>query len=149
MHKNETKTTSFESLTGLWRGGSRLPGVSDPKACFIYRFSQHGPKNTPYLGPESQPPPPRPPNDPMNVPLGGLFFYPQTAPAPTQGPSKCQFSRISVIFQIWPMWPYTRPIYTPLITNINVPLVIGAASHEAQALQTPRITFGCLWYALY
>ena len=40
-------------------------------------------------------------------------------------------------------------IYTPLITNINVPLVIGAASHEAQALQTPRITFGCLWYALY
>jgi hypothetical protein len=48
------------------------------------------------------------------------------------------------IFQILPMWPYTRPTHTPLITNINVPLVIGAASHEAQALQTPRITFGCL-----
>jgi hypothetical protein len=71
--------------------------------------------------------PPLPPSHSIAHYAGGLFFYPQTAPAPTQGPSKCQFSRISVIFQIWPMWPYKRPIYTPLITNINVPLVIGAA----------------------
>jgi hypothetical protein len=31
------------------------------------------------------------------------------------------------------VWPYTRPTHTPLITNTHAPLVIGAASHEAQA----------------